>query len=177
MMLLWSCAAQAQQCLDLWKYVYTPQRFSSDGSLPKTPPCVIYEGEVRKLPLLKKDPQGRYYSDGDISFSIARPDGSIVVAEVICAEPERIHGKNTPGPKAVEKAAREACARYRAAGHRPLYSRKYINSLVGERVAITGFSVTDYGHITVKKDGHRVVRHGKKEIHPVTGIRVIPRRR
>jgi hypothetical protein len=165
MMLLGSCAAQAQQCPDLWKYVYSPQRFSSDRSVPKIPPCVTYEGRVRRLPVLKKDPQGRYYSDGDISFSIIREDGSIVVVEQICAEPERIHSKNTPGPKAVERAAGEACGRYRAAGHKPLYSRRYINSLVGKRVAITGFSVTDYGH-----------DHPKKEIHPLTGIRVIPGR-
>jgi hypothetical protein len=85
-----------------------------------------------------------------------------VTVEEICAEPALIHFKNTPLQQAAEQAAKQACWRYYAAGFKRLYSREYINSLAGKTVKITGFSVNDYGH------------DGKREIHPLSGIRVLP---
>ena len=161
--LLFGSGATHAQCLDIWKYVYTPTRFTSNKTVPRTPPCVTIEGRLNRPSNLVFDPQGRPYSDGDISFLITLRDGSVVVVEEICAEPDLIHFKDTPAQQAAEQAAKQACWRYYADGNKRLYSRAYITSLTGSTVRITGFSVSDYGH------------NGKRELHPLSGIRVVSR--
>jgi hypothetical protein len=166
-MLLGSAAAHAQakevppsQCKDLWKYVYSPWRFSKDGKGPMPPNrvCMVIEGTIEEVHPVNREDDG----DGDIDMRLRldQPyrNRRYMGVEVICAEPERGNG-----PAA--NAARISCAKFRSDGLVNLYPRSELRKLQGKHVRITGYYVTDYGHES-EPDGH-------PEIHPVAHITLL----
>jgi hypothetical protein len=162
--LLGSVAAHAQaktlpteDCKDLWKYTYSPWRFSKDQKGPQPPNriCMVVEGTIEKVHPV--DPHNDGDGDIDMRLRLDQPfrNQRYMGVEVICAEPERGNG-----PAA--SAARVSCAKFRAEGHVNPYPRHILNGLSGKHVRITGYLVTDYGH-AADPDGHL-------EIHPVVRI-------
>jgi hypothetical protein len=145
--------AQSNECdPDLWNYVYTPARFSSDKKSPPKHPCVVVRGRIVKVWPRSDE------SDGDIHLSV-KPDvmplpagQPHLVVEIICGD--------TP----TKGAAIDACRRFQQArkGHPQALGRERLKSLLNEHVVITGELVTDYGH------------GGIKELHPVSKINQIP---
>lgn len=170
--LLGPVAARAQakqvpdaECKGLWAFTYSTWRFSSDtnkGPIPPRRVCMTFEGIIEVVHPADMDKDG----DGDIDMRMRldKPyEGhSLIGVEVICAEPVRGNG-----PAAT--AARESCAKFRAAGKTNLYPRSYLTTLVSNkgqkiRVRITGYFVTDYGHEGAPPH---------PEIHPVARITVV----
>lgn len=164
LMLFGSVVAHAQakevpeaNCEGLWKYVYSPWRFSRDGRGPKPPNhvCMVFEGTIEEIHSV--DRHNDFDGDIDIRFRLDRPfqNKYYLGVEVICAESPRGNG-----PAA--SAARTSCAQFRADGHTNLYPRSELKKLEGKHVRITGYFVTDYGHASDPDGTH--------EIHPVARI-------
>jgi hypothetical protein len=157
--------AQAKQvpdsnCEGLWKYVYSPWRFSRDRRGPKqpNPVCMVFEGTIEEVHSV--DRHNDLDGDIDMRLRLDRPfqNKHYLGVEVICAEPQRGNG-----PAA--NAARTSCAQFRADGHTNLYPRSQLKKLEGRHVRITGYFVTDYGHDSDPD--------GNPEIHPVAHITIL----
>lgn len=165
--LLGPAAAHAQakqvpdaECKGLWAYTYSPWRFSSDTNKGPKPPrrvCMVFEGTVEVVHPANMNQDG----DGDIDMRLRldKPyeEHSHIGVEVICAEPVRGNG-----PAAT--AAKESCAKFHADGRTNPYPRSYLNTLVNRHVRITGYFVTDYGHLYAPPH---------PELHPVARITLL----
>ncbi len=111
-----SVAAHAQvlssECdPQLWNYVSTPSRFSSDKTKPPRHQCVAVKGRIIKVWHLSDE------SDGDIHLSV-KPDvmslplgQAHLVVEIIC------------GDKPTRGAAVDACKKFHHIAERLLVSR------------------------------------------------------